>query len=380
MKYYLLGLSVILLAGCNRAAKIEIEGAAPGIKSGTFIVKSGHDSTLFGVNIKDEKFQVSGILLRPGFFTMDITNDTSQASHDKHYEVYLEGGKYAIKTDAGKPFNYPQITTTSATQNELAAYNKLVDEQGADASIAAARLKHELENMKNTPHTPDKFNGLVNQLSIVQEQQRNSEFEALKQFSKQYPKSTITTHLMGEMDYESKPDAYYALFNTFSPEAKASQQGKQIGTRLGELIKLLPGALSPEIVGNTPDGKPFTKAAIKKKVILLDFWRASDEISRTDHQQMVSMLATDLKGQTDFAIVSVDFDSKPDWWAKAIKDDNMTWTQVSDLKGDDSPNAQHWAISRIPTYYLVDGNWKIISRNVQLSEVPDIAHKYLAKN
>jgi hypothetical protein len=114
-------------------------------------------------------------------------------------------------------------------------------------------------------------------------------------------------------------------------------------------------------------------------VILLDFWRASDQISRLDHQQMVAMMSNEFKGKDGFGIVSINLDVKSDWWTTAIKEDKMTWTQVSDLKGDDSPNAAAWAIARIPTYYLVDGNWKIIERDVQLQEVPVYVNEYLNK-
>ncbi|MGZ3750277.1 MAG: TlpA family protein disulfide reductase [Mucilaginibacter sp.] len=380
MKYILIGLSLILFASCKKSGKIEFSGNVAGVKSGTFLIKTLRDSTLFGENIKDGKFQTSGMLPHEGYYTMDIVDDANKDTHDRHFEVYLEGGKYTIETAAATILKYPKITTSSKTQNDLSAYYTLLDQQSANASLETAKLKAEIEKLKHTTHSPDKFNGLVEALATAQGKESATEFSALKLFAKQYPQSNITAHLMSNMDYDAKPADYYDVFKTFSDEAKASTEGKEIDTKLSHLVKLLAGAQSPDIIGNTPDGKPFSKSSVKKKIILLDFWRASDQMSRLDHKDLLQMLDGDLKGKDGFGIVSVDFDSKSDWWTTAIKDDKMTWTQVSDLKGDDSPNATNWAIAKIPTYFLVDGDWKIIERDFQLSELPLLVNRYLSKH
>lgn len=375
MKYFFLGLLLILFAGCHKEAHIEFAGTVPGVKSGTFIIKTLRDSTTFGVAITGEKFQLSGVLPREGYYTIDIVDDADKSSHDNHFEVYLEPGKYSIQTEAGKIYNYPKITSSSKIQNDLSAYYALVDQQGASLRNEVGKADAELRKMGKA--SAGKYNKALAKLSEVQAKENTAAFEALKLFAKQYPQSGISAYLMSKLDYDAKPVEYYEVYKMFSPEAKASSDGKETGTRLSNLVKLVPGAQSPDIVGKTPDGKNFDKSTLKKKVILLDFWRASDQISRLDHQQMVAMMSNEFKGKDGFDIVSVDLDVKSGWWTTAIKEDKMTWTQVSDLKGDDSPNVAAWAIARIPTYYLVDGNWKIIERDVQLSEVPILAGRYL---
>jgi hypothetical protein len=39
------------------------------------------------------------------------------------------------------------------------------------------------------------------------------------------------------MDYKTNPEAYYMLYKKLSPEAKNSEEGKQIGQDLQQLIK-----------------------------------------------------------------------------------------------------------------------------------------------
>jgi len=379
MKYFLLGLSLILLAGCKNFGKIEFDGSAPGIKSGTFVIKNLRDSTLYGVNIKDEKFLTTGILPQPGYYTMGIVDDADKSSTDKHYEVYLEGGKYTIATDAKNHFNYPKITSASKIQDELSAYYTLLDQQQADDTKQLAEVRAKLDKVGRRTHSTEENNSLVNKLSEIHGKENTGGFEALKLFTKQYPQSTISAHLMSKLDYDQEPAKYYELYQTFSAEAKASDEGKEIGEKLSHLVKLIPGAQSPAIVGKTPDGKPFDPSSIKKKIILIDFWRAVNQVSRLNHQDLISMLKLQLNSKS-FGIVSVSIDSKYDWWRTAITEDKMSWPQVSDLKGDDSQNAANWAISQIPTYYLVDGDWKIIARDIQLAEVPVYVNEYLNKH
>lgn len=379
MKYFFLGLTLILLGGCKKFGQIEFNGTTPGVKSGTFIIKTLRDSTLYGVNIKDEKFQATGILPAPGYYTMDIIDDADKATHDKHYEVYLEPGKYDIQTDAKAHYNYPKITSSSKTQNDLSIYYGLVDQQQADDTKELADVKAKLDSVKHRTHKAVENNSLVSKLAEIENRENSGAFAALKLFAGQYPQSAISAHLMSKLDYDQEPAKYDELYNTFSAEAKNSDEGKEIGKKLSHLVKLIPGAQSPAIVGKTSDGKAFDPSSVKKKIILIDFWRAVNQVSRLNHQDMVSMLKGELSSKS-FGIVSISIDSKYDWWRTAITEDKMNWPQVSDLKGDDSQNAANWAISKIPTYYLVDGNWKIIARDIQLVEVPVYVNEYLSKH
>lgn len=379
MKYILIALPLILLAGCKKFGKIEFDGTAHGVKSGTFIIKNLRDSTLYGVNIKDEKFTVNAVLPQPGYYTMDIVDDADKATHEKHYEVYLEPGKYTVETNAAAHYNYPKITSSAKIQNDLSDYYTLLDQQQGAATKDIVDTKDQLHKVMSRQHTIEENNSLVNKLNDLSTNEKNAELEALRAFAKKDPQSSISAHLMSGQAYDAHPIEYYDLFKTFTDEAKNSGEGIEIGTKLARLVKLQPGSQSPILVGNTPDGKPFDPSSIKKKIILVDFWRAVNQVSRLNHQDLENMLKGQINAK-DFGIVSVSIDSKNDWWRTAITEDKMTWPQVSDLKGDDSQNATNWAISQIPTYYLVDGNWKIIARDIQLMEVPVYVNEYLAKH
>lgn len=181
---------------------------------------------------------------------------------------------------------------------------------------------------------------------------------------------------MEKLPYDENPVAYNAIYQKFSPAAKDSEEGKVIGEKLKSLLRLLPGAEAPEISGLTPDGKKFNKTALDKKIYIIDFWRAGNEVSRLNHQDMLSSLLPQLD-KRKVGIISISLDRKRDWWTTAIKDDHLTWAQYSDLKGDDSQNAKDWYITTIPSYYLVDENWHVVQRDISFSRIAFEVNDYL---
>ncbi|WP_163366786.1 peroxiredoxin family protein, partial [Klebsiella aerogenes] len=54
-----------------------------------------------------------------------------------------------------------------------------------------------------------------------------------------------------------------------------------------------------------------------------------------------------------------------DRWIKAIHDDQLTWTHVSDLKFWDNDVAKQYGIQAIPQNYLIDTEGKIIGKNLR---------------
>ena len=52
-------------------------------------------------------------------------------------------------------------------------------------------------------------------------------------------------------------------------------------------------------------------------------------------------------------------------WMKAIYDDNLTWTHVSDLKFWQNEVAQKYKIESIPQNFLVGPDGKIVARNLR---------------
>jgi peroxiredoxin len=68
-----------------------------------------------------------------------------------------------------------------------------------------------------------------------------------------------------------------------------------------------------------------------------------------------------------FAIYSVSLDRPGDRekWVRAIRNDNLTWTHVSDLKFWQSAAAQQYGVNAIPATFLLDKDGTIIAKNLR---------------
>lgn len=125
----------------------------------------------------------------------------------------------------------------------------------------------------------------------------------------------------------------------------------------------------------TPEGKTvkLSDYAGKGKVVLVDFWASWCGPCRREMPALVEAYAK-YKGK-NFEIVGVSLDRDAAAWKESIKQMNMTWPQMSDLKFWQSEGAQLYAVNSIPHVVLIDGQGTIIARGLHGEEL----HKKLAE-
>lgn len=147
---------------------------------------------------------------------------------------------------------------------------------------------------------------------------------------------------------------------------------------MAELNKLPAGSDCPEISLNTVDGKPFSLSSLKGKIVLVDFWASWCAPCRKENPHLVEIYKK-YKG-TDFEIFGVSLDENIEAWKNAIEKDNITWTQVSDLKKWESKAVLDFHIEAIPYSILIDRNGKIIAKGLRSDELEIKIMEAIGKN
>jgi peroxiredoxin len=112
-------------------------------------------------------------------------------------------------------------------------------------------------------------------------------------------------------------------------------------------------------------GKPVSLASFKGKYVLVDFWASWCGPCRRENPNVVKTYNTYKDKGFQILSVSLDQPGAKDKWIKAIHDDNLTWTHVSDLQYWDNEVAKQYGIQAIPANFLLDPDGKIIAKNLR---------------
>jgi hypothetical protein len=339
---------ILLLSACKQAPKLDLTIKADGVTNGVAILKQANEQT-FNEPLKNGELTKSTQLQAPGYYSLSVIDNDKPITSKIAYDIYLENGSYTIQTNPAKPANYPAITTTSATQKELSEYYELLNRSAGALDHQIDSLTRFLQSNAAAALTKQKRADLYTSTRELQKQRRALDLTVLKEYTEKNPASKIGAHIMYQVYYPEYAEAYGEIFKKLPDDIKTSDDGLKISNKLGALLSQVSGGTAPDIAGTTPDGKPFNKQAINKKITLVEFWKPSNETSLLYHQQLVKGIILTPADRKNFGVVTVSIDDKNDTWLKAIKNDNMPWQQLSDGKGDQSPNVAKWEIKTLAT-------------------------------
>ena len=108
-------------------------------------------------------------------------------------------------------------------------------------------------------------------------------------------------------------------------------------------------------------------------------WASWCSPCRLENRTTVAPLFKRFSGQ-GFSVYSVSIDNKKKPWIAAISKDEMTWTNVSDLVGPNSPVAKQFGVSAIPVTFLIDAVTKtILARDLRGEQLKRYVEEYLAR-
>ena len=152
---------------------------------------------------------------------------------------------------------------------------------------------------------------------------------------------------------------------------KQQEESKKIQRALVE------GSKFPDFDEKDLAGNPLSIAQYKGKVVLVDFWA-------TWCGPCVAELPNVLKAyeahhSAGFEIIGISLDEQEQKLKDFIKAKNMPWAQYFDGKGWKSKMAGKYGVNSIPATYLLDGEGKIIGKNLRGESLEKAVAAALAK-
>ncbi|MEM7084641.1 MAG: TlpA disulfide reductase family protein [Bacteroidota bacterium] len=125
------------------------------------------------------------------------------------------------------------------------------------------------------------------------------------------------------------------------------------------------GGLAPQFAAPDPDGNTLSLKDAMGKYTIIDFWASWCRPCRMENPNVVRVYNKYHEKGLNIISVSLDKAGQKERWLKAIKDDQMDWHHVSNLKFWQDPIAKQYSVRSIPATFLLDEQGNIIDKNLR---------------
>jgi len=365
-KILLLGAMAVALFSCSKVGDGEylVTGKVKGMKSGlVFLQKENPNGmgllTVDTIKIVDEKFEIKGKADEPVIALLEIQKTNGKIPFIlEHGEVTVDVDKDSIfKSKIGGTYNNDEFSKFNEESNKI--------KKGLQKKVMAFQMAN-MAKMQMAQKAKDTvtMNALRKQYDLLQKDITDYTFG----YPKTHPKSFISVLITQAMfsNKKFKPADIEAVYNSLDESLKKTKPGKKIKENLEEAKKqekvkatVAIGLPAPNFKAPTPDGKIVSLKENLGKVTLIDFWASWCEPCRKANPEVVA-LYKELHDK-GLNIVSVSLDDDAAKWKEAIAKDQLTWTQVSNLKQMKDPIAMQYGVTMIPSTFLLDSTGKIVA-------------------
>lgn len=336
-------------SGNSTDGKVEISGSIDNSPEGVIILSQFTDSRPKVLDTLE--------LNAAGKFTFDLAVDTPT-----FYELNLYGQKSIrlalFKEDVEVKYDFanPESLVIEGSQDtkEMVKIEKLMEEYQLEVnklneSYYEAMSKNDAEAIKTI------------QMEAMQLESNQS--QKVKDMIESMGDSFAPLAAVGLLNPKNDFPFIDELVNRLNENYPGTIAILQMKQQLDEMRVLSVGQPAPEIELPNPEGKTVKLSDLRGKYVLIDFWAAWCKPCRQENPNVVR-LYNQYKDK-GFEVFGVSLDRTKEDWVQAIAEDQLDWTQVSDLKYFNSVAAETYQIQAIPATYLIDPDGKIIAKDLR---------------
>ncbi|MCA5004457.1 TlpA family protein disulfide reductase [Sphingobacterium bovistauri] len=363
LQSFLAGAVLFGAFGCSNKDTISISGEIQNPGNVKVVAFYEGDRKLDSVFLSDlNKFQFERTATQSRLFSVQIGNN-------KYPIILTPGEKVVFNADLQNPEDYKV--------------------EGSDLSIALKQFapikarKEFIEDSLQSDFTKRIVGKTEGEIDILRS-------EYLSQYKNSI--SFYTREAIAFSDKHNDLAGFYAV-STLDPELaeseliayteKTKDQFKenaivnQFREEIEKLKKLAIGQPAPEFEAYTPNNKLVKLSDYRGKYVLVDFWASWCVPCRKENPNLVRIYNT--YKEKSFEILGVSLDNNPGSWIRAIDEDKLTWTNISDLKAWSSNLIIDYRIKAIPSSVVLDPEGKIVAKNLRSKELEELLNSILVK-
>ncbi len=298
---------------------------------------------------------------------------------DNFITLVIEPGKQI--TINGKSKNFPLNHEIEGSKD-----SKLLAELNKKLRYRISKVDSLADLYRESMYDPN-FLEIKEDLNVEYTNIFNAHKNYVKEFIKDNPKSLVSIialyQFFGDriiLSEEEHFEYFESLSKSLSNKYPANKHVIDLKKRVSSIKrekmqrqlaeeKLAIGNPAPEIILPNPEGNSVALSSLKGSIVLIDFWASWHEPSKISNKILLDLY--NKYNKKGFEIYGVSIDRAREQWINAIEEENISWTQVSDLRYINSPVLNLYNVEGIPYAVLIDRNGKILSKDIDHREIEE---------
>jgi peroxiredoxin len=341
----------LLMVACSSEPQYIVKGKIAGSDSITFYLQkreAGKIITIDSAISKKGSFTIKGGAVEYPQLIQLVAGNTR-----KRTSFYLENSKIAINGTLDSLFKAD--ITGSKAQDEYQSFidsNKPLTDKYSSI-YAEYQSASQAGNFTRVAEIEKQADSLQSEMKSLQ-----------KNFVSNNPASYVTPSILVSLSYEMEADEIDSMITVLDTAIAKVPQIVSLKERAMVMKAVAIGQKAPDFTMNDVDNNPVTLSSkYGSRLLLVDFWAAWCGPCRQENPNVVKVYTEFHK--KGFDVFGVSLDQKKEDWLKAIADDKLTWTHVSDLQYWSNSAAKLYAVNSIPANFLLDETGTIIGKNLR---------------